>query len=506
MDLNILKKAIEHANDSIIITDKNLDKPGPKILYVNPAFTKMTGYSSKFAVGKSPRFLQGPKTDNNILNLMKKELLSKGVFKNEIINYKDDGSEYVIEWHISEVKNIKGELIAYVSIQRDITSRKKMELQLKKSKEIIEKKVLERTRQLNKLKEKLERYSLKLEKKVKDLEKSEINLSINEKKVLLSLINAPNRTDSYLSSKIDIKRSTFTSIKNRLLRKGWLYFIYIPDYSTFNIEILNIAYGKDSVSEISRRFNIIDKRFKNPENVIYISTNQDYFSISFIKNLLDFEKIRFDIGRNENSEIHSLGFCNILKFMNFNNTLSSIFELNNFFKDDKINFKNKNLPLKKLSSNDKEVLFSIIKDPNQSNDFFSDKLCMNINTFINIKNKLEDNGLIKKVAIPDLKKLNSYIIFIDTKFNKDKKTKIINDSKIEISKKLNEFIRIDLNHRSYFISLIKNFPEEEFELTSFFESLFEEGILTQYPEIIVMHPKQIKFNKIDFYSFTKKLL
>ena len=96
-ELMMLKKAVEHANDSVIITDSSLERPGPRIVYVNPAFTKMTGYTAEEAIGKTPRFLQGKKTDRKILDLMKKELPKKGIFRNEIVNYKKNGHEYINE-------------------------------------------------------------------------------------------------------------------------------------------------------------------------------------------------------------------------------------------------------------------------------------------------------------------------------------------------------------------------------------------------------------------------
>jgi FixJ family two-component response regulator len=61
--LRLLKTATEHSNESVVITTAQLDRPGPQIIYVNPAFTKMTGYASEEVIGKTPRILQGPKTE-----------------------------------------------------------------------------------------------------------------------------------------------------------------------------------------------------------------------------------------------------------------------------------------------------------------------------------------------------------------------------------------------------------------------------------------------------------
>ena len=55
--------AIEAAAEGILITTAELDAPGPTIVYVNPAFERITGWSKSEAVGQTPRILQGPKTD-----------------------------------------------------------------------------------------------------------------------------------------------------------------------------------------------------------------------------------------------------------------------------------------------------------------------------------------------------------------------------------------------------------------------------------------------------------
>ena len=65
VSIELIATAVESAKDSIVITDAQLSEPGPIILYVNPAFTEMTGYAAQEVVGKSPRFLQGPETDRH---------------------------------------------------------------------------------------------------------------------------------------------------------------------------------------------------------------------------------------------------------------------------------------------------------------------------------------------------------------------------------------------------------------------------------------------------------
>ncbi|MEX0771713.1 MAG: PAS domain S-box protein [Balneolales bacterium] len=116
--------------DAIVITDSNLIKPGPRILYVNPQFTKMTGYKPDDVIGKSPRILQGPKTDRKVLDELK-EKLKKGLgFDGKTVNYRKDGSEFYLHWNISPIRDKKGNIINYMSIQRDVTENMRMEQDL----------------------------------------------------------------------------------------------------------------------------------------------------------------------------------------------------------------------------------------------------------------------------------------------------------------------------------------------------------------------------------------
>ncbi len=86
--LRLLEQSIENDYDSILITDINLEKPGPKIVYVNDGFTEITGYSREEVIGKTPRILQGPKTDREVLDRLKERLKHGKPFFGQAVNYK----------------------------------------------------------------------------------------------------------------------------------------------------------------------------------------------------------------------------------------------------------------------------------------------------------------------------------------------------------------------------------------------------------------------------------
>jgi two-component system cell cycle sensor histidine kinase/response regulator CckA len=134
--LRLLSSAVEQTKESVLITNAELDLPGPRILFVNSAFTAITGYSADEVVGKTPRILQGPRTERSVLDLLRKTLGEKKAFQAETINYRKDGTAFDMEWLVAPLVNPQGNVTHFVAIQRDITERKRMQTQLFQSQKI----------------------------------------------------------------------------------------------------------------------------------------------------------------------------------------------------------------------------------------------------------------------------------------------------------------------------------------------------------------------------------
>ena len=125
--LRLLQSAIESAADSVLITDAKLDPPGPQIVYVNRAFAQMTGYEREEVLGQTPRILQGPKTDRTVLDRLRERLEQGMNFHGEAVNYRKDGSEFVMAWDIEPIRDADGVITHWVSTQRDKTERRRLE-------------------------------------------------------------------------------------------------------------------------------------------------------------------------------------------------------------------------------------------------------------------------------------------------------------------------------------------------------------------------------------------
>lgn len=115
----------------IITEAEPINEPGPQIIYVNDAFQKMTGYTPKEVLGKTPRILQGAKTQRSELDKIRHALENWQSVRVELINYRKDGSEFWVENIITPVADETGWYTHWVAVQRDITQRKQVEEQLR---------------------------------------------------------------------------------------------------------------------------------------------------------------------------------------------------------------------------------------------------------------------------------------------------------------------------------------------------------------------------------------
>ena len=132
--LKLLESVVTNTKDSVLITEaKPFDAPGPKILYVNEAFTKMTGYSAEDVIGKTPRILQGPKTDIKELEKLSKALRNWESCEITIINYKKNGEEFYINLSVSPVTDSKGLYTHWIAIECDVTESVLAQQKLKSS-------------------------------------------------------------------------------------------------------------------------------------------------------------------------------------------------------------------------------------------------------------------------------------------------------------------------------------------------------------------------------------
>jgi PAS domain S-box-containing protein len=123
--LRLLETCIARLNDMVLITEAEpFDEHGHRIVFVNDAFERHTGYSREEALGRSPRFLQGPRTQRTELDRIHTKLANWEPVRAQLINYTKSGQEFWIEIDMVPIADHKGRYTHWVSVERDITRRK----------------------------------------------------------------------------------------------------------------------------------------------------------------------------------------------------------------------------------------------------------------------------------------------------------------------------------------------------------------------------------------------
>jgi PAS domain S-box-containing protein len=126
--LKLLETVILQTKDSIIITEANFNnRQLPKIVYVNPAFSVMTGHLPEEIIGRSPDFLRAPNSDRNDIKKIIYAVTKKEESVIEMIAYTKNHEEFWLRFSMIPVYNSENELSHWVSIQRDVSAERQQE-------------------------------------------------------------------------------------------------------------------------------------------------------------------------------------------------------------------------------------------------------------------------------------------------------------------------------------------------------------------------------------------
>jgi PAS domain S-box-containing protein len=113
--IEMLKVLAENSFDSILITDSSSEG---KIIYANKSFKKLTGHDPKEVIGETPRILQGVGTDKKVIDRLAIALKSGKNFEGKAINYKKDGTPFIMYWRVVPI-TVSKKIKVWVAIQRE---------------------------------------------------------------------------------------------------------------------------------------------------------------------------------------------------------------------------------------------------------------------------------------------------------------------------------------------------------------------------------------------------
>src|SRR5215207_10476945 len=129
----LLDRAVAASSNGIVITDPRM--PDNPIVYVNPAFERISGYPMDEVLGHNCRFLQGEDRDQPALDELRSALSEERESRVVLKNYRKDGTPFWNELYVSPVHDEGGHLTNFVGVQNDITERRRIEDVLRESEE-----------------------------------------------------------------------------------------------------------------------------------------------------------------------------------------------------------------------------------------------------------------------------------------------------------------------------------------------------------------------------------
>jgi PAS domain S-box-containing protein len=156
--LRKLSLAVAQSSNSIIITDHESN-----IEYVNEAFTAITGYAREEVMGRNPRILGSGLTPASTYEALRDALRQGRPWQGEFVNRRKDGETYTEFARISPVRLADGGIAHYLSIQEDVTEKKRIAAELDRYRNHLEERVEERTREIDALNQLLAQRTLQAE-------------------------------------------------------------------------------------------------------------------------------------------------------------------------------------------------------------------------------------------------------------------------------------------------------------------------------------------------------
>ena len=360
----------------------------------------------------SPEYQPDMQLSSVKANKMIQEAMEKGSNFFEWVHRRADGEEFPATVLLTRFK-VKGKDVVQATV-RDITAQKKAEAEREKLHDQAKERLVMIQRQniqLINLQKKLKSYANKLETKVKRLEESKLDLTEKERLVFYALVACPDMNDRELAEQTGLKRSTVTAIKNRLKEEKLYEEINMPDIATLGCGLMTAIYGKFNMEygEIRR----MREKVMSSDVVFAHTTDTGFFALTATKDLVSFHK---DIGPSITFATKAKAFKDYPSIAHFPLELSIIQDFFNFAPALKESFSmTENLTQKPvqgnperqpLTKNAREILYALVKHPEASTVELAKMLRLTRATVSRIKSDLFRQGLVKKLIMPDIKRLN----------------------------------------------------------------------------------------------------
>ncbi len=132
-ECRFLLAAVGETSEAVLITDEHWEAPEPAIVFVNPAFCAMTGFSREELLGKSPALLDGPKSERVPLIRVEEDLKLANIGIYQRVCYRKTGEPFTVEWQVKALRDPSGVITNFLIFQRDVTERNHLREQIQQA-------------------------------------------------------------------------------------------------------------------------------------------------------------------------------------------------------------------------------------------------------------------------------------------------------------------------------------------------------------------------------------
>jgi len=346
------------------------------------------------------------------------------------------------------------------------------------------------------------------------------NLTQNEKITLYGLTKYPTLTDKKRSEKVNLKHSTFTSIRHRLRKNDYFRSLVIPRLQNMGCNMLVLIYTDLSpLIPLEERVKISGKTIAVFEEIFLsvgaqdkgfsLSLSKDYATIGRINDIRTqtFGKYGFLEEEYPNMVIFPFEISKIYRFFDFSPLLQKSFNLD-FGSNEKV--KNIGFLTGKhinLTDREKKIYCNIVKYPEASDKKLAKKIGISRHTVSRLRKNFERDFLIRRINLPNLKKLGfeiltTYHIRYNPKnhpnMEKDETTALMSDSNIVMASRMFE---------TFMLCVHKDFDDYNRDTTRIMQILKENKWISKTPEIRTHSLNELAYIKdFVFAPISKKIL
>lgn len=342
-------------------------------------------------------------------------------------------------------------------------------------------------------------------------------LTRREEKVLWGLVRYPDLNDSELSSVLHIKLSTLTSIKRRLTASEFYHNLNVPMLNRLGCELLAIIYMQfNPVIPLEKRIQTTKKTIEVFDELFFsVGEQEKGFSISLSKNYTNIGRINEirtetfgKLGLLEKEYPQEVVFpfetSQISRFFDYSRLLKKMFSLDEKEPETKVDWFN-DLKDLELSTKEKKVYTALVEHPNATTQNIGKEVGLSRHTVARMRNSFFEKGLLRQIALPNLKKLGVELFtFYHIRFNPNKAP---NRSDIAY---LDSPFTILLASRKFETVILSAYPtyqdykEDEMNKIRF----LKENNLIAYPPFVgtYMFEGMAVIKDFDFAPITKKIL